>query len=686
MKTILVVACILFVTSLMFAAGPSELLNPPTFSSSNGVLDLLITAKVKVVPFETYSPASWVYEVCYRSDSTNNVCPSDSRTASEYGGMRLQLNQGDHLKVRFINQLPPAPPDAEHAQEMPEMLGANPTNLHTHGLIVEPRQATASNPTYGDYVYVYAYPKGKLPTMSDPGLDYTDQPLDYDIYIPPNHPSGLFWIHPHVHGLALNQISYGMAGIITVGSSSGYIGTFTPLAAGAPPATPPVRYLTLKDIEILPDSSVLSQEDPDFCEPDPDPTEPARDGFCPGIDDTGEGGGDYVGGKWFFTVNGQIYPTITLAQNGEIWRITHASGSRSYQLSLIDDATGQPRPFQVIALDGVTIDNSAGVQAVLKAAGGKFVPVACSFTAPGTTIQPVCASSLRMMPSSRVELYVPPSTQGGSATLLTRSYATGPAGDDWPSANLAHVAFTPGLSSPLRGLNVKGVSSNLVAKTGLLGAPIMIDGVRNSANISLQSAPQLLARMNPADAAILKEHLSALSAPAPIPSAPCTALPAGHHRRIFFGVPADDEDAFGLGYEEVDQRGDVVPGTFRDIMEFHHNVIDVCLPLGKGNSAVSEPWELVNVAGEDHNFHIHQTKFFVLMNTAPGALVDNIPAPHGSDACDGSIATWRSGACQVKSVYVSIPFSEVGDFVYHCHILEHEDGGMMAHIRVVPYQ
>jgi L-ascorbate oxidase len=68
------------------------------------------------------------------------------------------------------------------------------------------------------------------------------------------------------------------------------------------------------------------------------------------------------------------------------------------------------------------------------------------------------------------------------------------------------------------------------------------------------------------------------------------------------------------------------------------------------------------------------------------ALMDNIPVLHGSDPCDGSIATWRSGACQVKSVFVSIPFSEVGDFVYHCHILEHEDGGMMAHIRVVPYQ
>jgi hypothetical protein len=130
MKTILAVAGILFVTSCMFAAGPNELLNPPTFSSSNGVLDLLMTAKAKVVPFETYSPAAWVYEVCYRSDSTNNVCPADSRTASEYGGIRLQLIQGYHLKIHFINLLPPAPPDAEHAQEMPEMLAANPTNLN----------------------------------------------------------------------------------------------------------------------------------------------------------------------------------------------------------------------------------------------------------------------------------------------------------------------------------------------------------------------------------------------------------------------------------------------------------------------------------------------------------------------------------------------------------------------------
>jgi FtsP/CotA-like multicopper oxidase with cupredoxin domain len=37
------------------------------------------------------------------------------------------------------------------------------------------------------------------------------------------------------------------------------------------------------------------------------------------------------------------------------------------------------------------------------------------------------------------------------------------------------------------------------------------------------------------------------------------------------------------------------------------------------------------------------------------------------------------------SVKVRIDFRGpiIGDFVYHCHILEHEDGGMMAIIRVL---
>jgi FtsP/CotA-like multicopper oxidase with cupredoxin domain len=682
MKSILGACCAMLLTTFAFAAGPNELLDPPTFTSSKGTLDILMTAKVKPIALDIFNPASWVYEVCYRSDATGNVCPADSRTASEYGGMRLQLQPGDHLKIRFINQLPPAPPDAEHVAEMPEMLKDNPSNLHTHGLIVEPRQATPSNPTYGDFVYVLAYPNGKLPQVQMPGLDYTDQPLDYDIYIPANHPSGLFWIHPHVHGLAFNQISYGMAGIITIGAVGD---NYSRTGSGNIATLPAVRHMTLKDMEINPDSSVLSQEDPDFCAADPDPSEPPRNGFCPGVDNTSNGGDDHTGGKWIFSINGQEYPTVTLAPSGEIWRITHASGSRSYQLAITDDVTGQLLPFQVLAIDGVAVDSSGGLFSLGTSVGGKFTPVTCPGGVGVGSTKPICATSIKMMPSSRVEIYVSAATSTNSATLLTNSYITGPAGDSWPYAHLAHVVFPSGAGSSFAPLSVKGASAKMLATTGVLGGLAKIDGVKSGPNITLQDANRIAKQMSPDAAKALKEHLVALSAPSTLPSPSCTALPPGHHRRIFFGVPTVDPDAFGLGYEEVDQLGRPVPGTFRDITQFDHTVIDVCLPLAKGNKVITESWELVNVAGEDHNFHMHQTKFKVFANPAnPGALVDNIPVPHGSDQCDGSIATWRSGACTVKPVYAFIPFSQVGDFVYHCHILEHEDGGMMAHIRVVP--
>lgn len=49
------------------------------------------------------------------------------------------------------------------------------------------------------------------------------------------------------------------------------------------------------------------------------------------------------------------------------------------------------------------------------------------------------------------------------------------------------------------------------------------------------------------------------------------------------------------------------------------------------------------------------------------------------DPTDGSCK--RPGA-----VSIQVPFgrgTQVGEFVYHCHILEHEDLGMMARVRVV---
>ena len=46
--------------------------------------------------------------------------------------------------------------------------------------------------------------------------------VDYSLVIPPSHPSGLDWFHPHVHGISEHQISAGLSGIITIGQISDY--------------------------------------------------------------------------------------------------------------------------------------------------------------------------------------------------------------------------------------------------------------------------------------------------------------------------------------------------------------------------------------------------------------------------------------------------------------------------------
>ena len=119
----------------------------------------------------------------------------------------------------------------------------------------------------------------------------------------------------------------------------------------------------------------------------------------------------------------------------------------------------------------------------------------------------------------------------------------------------------------------------------------------------------------------------------------------------------------------------------------------------------------MTLATENHTFHIHQTKFSVVnaLAAAPsllaspvsstvgtGIMEDNVPlavsvpqpaiAKQVSDNQSGYclIDQWHQGTCVSKPVVVNIPFSQLGEFVYHCHILEHEDGGMMAKIQVVP--
>ncbi len=94
---------------------------------------------------------------------------------------------------------------------------------------------------------------------------------------------------------------------------------------------------------------------------------------------------------------------------------------------------------------------------------------------------------------------------------------------------------------------------------------------------------------------------------------------------------------------------------------------DVVVNLGS-----TEKWDLVNNSAEVHTFHIHQIDFQVVGRN--GRPVDFTGYQDTVDINPG------------ENVQIIIPFtrpSQVGRFVFHCHILEHEDGGMMQNIVVV---
>jgi FtsP/CotA-like multicopper oxidase with cupredoxin domain len=91
-----------------------------------------------------------------------------------------------------------------------------------------------------------------------------------------------------------------------------------------------------------------------------------------------------------------------------------------------------------------------------------------------------------------------------------------------------------------------------------------------------------------------------------------------------------------------------------------------------------EDWIIENRSDELHAFHIHQLHFLLLDYMGKPAnepfLRDTVNVPYHKD-----------NMLVYPSVRLRMDFRDpnsIGTFVYHCHLLEHEDGGMMGLIRV----
>ncbi|MFY8148491.1 MAG: multicopper oxidase family protein [Prochlorococcaceae cyanobacterium] len=222
-------------------------------SSSAGVLELDLVAQESPVALPGGAARAFTY---------NGLLP----------GPLLEVEPGDRLRIRLHNRL------------------AQPTNLHYHGLHVSP----GGN---ADNVFLSVAP----------GASHT-----YDFRLPPDHPAGTFYYHPHRHGAVADQVFGGLGGVLIVRGALDRI----PAVAAARE-----QVLFLKDL-------------------------PAGEVFA------GMGMGRMVGREGsLLTANGRVNPEFTVPAGGLLrLRIVNGSNARFWRLAL------EEHSFHLIATDGGALE------------------------------------------------------------------------------------------------------------------------------------------------------------------------------------------------------------------------------------------------------------------------------------------------------------------------------------------
>jgi len=644
-----------------------------------------------------------------------------------FGGSQWALTQGDTLDVMLQSRL-----DYTAADNLPKPTnGAEPcrsSNLHTHGLLVSPyHPLRAGLGPYGDYVLDVTQPRGSngfgqttddcdtnLGDIQHTGHGLTPLPLHYNTYIPGTpgvsslasgqHPSGLFWYHPHPHGFAQFQEHGGTTGVITIGNLTDYAcpsGDGTPGHCNISNAN--IRVMALKDTPLQSYGDGLYATIHDIDSGSCAATGGERRGECQVSDSSSPAG------KWVFTINGVEFPVIRVAAGRmEIWRIVNASPSVTYRLSIDPENTPGvgSLPFQVLARDGVAV--------------GQIGP------------KTIMHRQVLIMPASRIEIAIPAPPAGGAYRLHNNPADTSAngytSGDIWPSVDLARIIWPRPAASA-------------AAAPAADVAPVIVSGpatpVPHGSGAVAGIPPECVYETGDTRVIYFVHRFVVVNGSEHGPGARAhTPGDPPPNQNEVFGLIAGIRHADGTMAFHNSRGGPKLhsveevwsAGAFGQDIKFpglgHNDYNTVCTV--KGNV---ERWELVNWTAEDHNFHLHQTKFTVDPNgdfqfpkprasdgtwlAATDTLIrdfvnihelsfnDTVPVPRGQSLCEmspgaegcaGQKSTQCDGApgapecIRPGKMTVLIDFTraeQVGTFLYHCHILEHEDGGMMAEINVI---
>lgn len=364
-------------------------------------------------------------------------------------------------------------------------------------------------------------------------------------------------------------------------------------------------------------------------------------------------------------VNGRIWPRMTVADGVVRLRLYNGSNSRTYRLHLLDDAgAGLGDRVLVIGTEGGLSWRATRVGAD----GG-----------------------LLLAPAERLDLLVDlRGLADGHVYVVNSADAPFSAQDAPAPADVTTPRPPARLAYPqVMRLDVRAGRSDCVPGS-------VWDDLANGTVL------------NPA----YRRLVHAAGAPDPT-RPPHLELPHDHGHRLVVLSESDPPGHLQLtevvpdpeGHIEIQLPTEAAPRTYRDVGSSFYQTVGIMPVVGQW-----EVWRFLNTTGDTHPMHIHQSTFQPL-GDAGTAYVTSDVQPDGSElnrfdqlthttraplvpdpAATGrayephEVTSWKD-TLRVDPgnlVSVAIRFDRPGRYVYHCHIIEHEDTEMMRPFVVTP--
>lgn len=647
-----------FAADAAAAEAPRIVKNPPMLELNRKITHSPLVGDVERVTLDTpnqasldlnvvfttgkiWNPPTQRYDTVELRSYQRNKVEANAPFVSPY----LEINPGDTIRVKLNNKLPydascftdgdaaknavkTASLKADDKHDINEPHCFNGTNLHTHGLWVNP----AGN---GDNVLI----------SINPGVSF-----QYEYNIPFDHPAGTFWYHTHRHGSTALQVSSGMAGALIIrGKRQPALnakGDLDVLLKPTPTQAFKERVLVMQQIQYACRDAEGNIKYIDPVNKKGYKCDPGDIGRIDSYDLFSRRGWSNSGR--YTSINGEVLPTFAGTTTGQVerWRLIHGgvrdtinlqfrkmkTGARSpFALSSEDQdafvgesCTGDPLPQHLVAADGLTME------AALKTTETVF------------------------QPGYRWDVLMVFPTEGVYCVIDSAAPAPANVGQAAPSRQLLGVVrVTKGAAVPN--------DTTAYLRSELIKAAV--------ANIR-----------GPAQSKVVADLRAGLRLDSFVP-----------HKTVQYTELTGKQT---LEFDMTDTQ------FLIDGKVFDPKVISRTLML----EGVEE-WTLTS-ANQGHPYHIHVNPFQIVKILDPDGKDVS-----GPDAVDDYLkkfdpnalpdpqyrgmkgvwkdSIWVKNAAQPDNehgkytVVVRTRYQRyIGDFVLHCHILDHEDKGMMQLIRI----